>query len=1148
MAIPTSAPWILANFDETTISSLLGLGPGDFSLVPSGAPYWTFDAPGNFVRLLSDDGTAVTGDMNVPIPNRATVELVVRFPRLPDDHGTVADHRVGVTLADDSSRGISIYFAKTGIAISRVDDFGSVAPIPGTADLVREVDTFFTRIRIAVDAASGIAYLFIADARDAFPPVEAIVPIEQTPLGVPDTFQFFARGTTTQPVQVEYATIRLGPDLIIPNFPPTASAGPDRVVVAGQAARLNGRASFDVEGAQLSYTWRAIDAPFGSTYAHDNSGGTSTDDGDADGFTNTLTFTALSLPAWVAAGDVLRIAGTRHVIATVDNVGGALTTVGDTIPDAFSGQPFRVIRQSVVVGGDTETPVVVPDIQGLYRFVLVVNDGENDSDESEVLVSVVGARAPFGIEPDVGFIWNGLGDDWKSVENREVFTEAWRGAAQILGSKLLEAWQYHYNFSIRDAQRTFQKKWLAYRTLIAETSPDETVISPRYGVFLATHDFGTSNPAVTGLTLVIEHATDGGAESTDTVTTTFSADDLTTIVADLTAALAGTDIEAADISGTTLRLRSLSRGFRILSTSTAAGILGLPVDDYAHLSGTQGALVTTRTYRVEDGINLNDHGVVRGDLLILNNGQSFRVDRVLDNPSDPTRYQRVLTFEDLPADASPEWDIPSVILSAEVDYETEGSYPGDLVKAEIFDVSDSSTTDVRGTVVAQRGYQVAAHLDGFYSAFLAEKFQLRLLGIKRRKAIRIDQEIRSIPQLQDVIPQRQNPTLWMENIDYYLEPFYRDIYEAPISMLQFRDEVFIDPDLEPPDILWAELTLFSNEQNVENTFGRLVGFLRDDASAFGDDFNYTAGVAGLLYANLTGPSVAAIKTGAQILFGQPFAEVKGIILEIRNDFSPTSGRILIQDDDGNDPPRTDVVRSYVYTKDPLDETSASGLEVNPATGVPYAAGDTVEQFAPIAAGVRIIDYLNDPNWYVPFVRSGLFTEIEKYFQFLTEFNLDLVSVANLALAQQFVLDVKPTYTYPILLGVKTLEDDVDITDTLDMVIDIGLFDTFCVSGRAFMYDDYRGDGSIWSTYGDGATYYDGIVDCVSDYIEVTLETVWAGGIITYGSIFAYDVEVVDVDGTLGPPGGTFIPTYDQNLPAGTYQVILVLDAGNDIIP
>lgn len=1148
MAIPTSAPWTLASFDELTLASLLGLGPGDFSQSPSGSPYWTYNAAGNFVRHLSNDGTLVTGDFNVAVPNRATLEVFVRFPKLPNDHGTVADHRVGITLADDSSRGVSIYFAKTGIAVSRIDDFGSVAPIPDTADLVREVDTFFTRVRVALDGAGGIAYLFIADSRVAFPPVEAIVPVEQTPAGSPDRFQLFARGTATQPVQVEYSLIRLGPDLIIPNLPPQADAGPDRVIPVGQAARLNGRASFDLEGAQLTYQWRAIDAPYNSDYAHDNSGGSTTDDGDADGFTDLLTFTAGSLPSWVAPGDVLRFGATRHVIATVDNPGGSLTTEGDTLPDNLSGQPFRVIRQSVIIGADSETPVVVPDIQGLYRFVLIVNDGESDSEESEVLVSVVGARSPFGVEPDVDFIWNGLGDDWQLVENRHVFTEAWRGAAQILGSKLLEAWQYHYNFSIRDAQSTFQKKWLAYRTLITETEPDDILIDPRYGLFLATHNFGSGDPPVTGETLVIEYATDDSATSVETVTATFTADDLTTIVADLTAALAGTDIEAADIGGTTLRLRSLTRGFRILSTSTAALLLGLPVDTFAHLSGAEGGRVTERTYRVDDGVNLDDHGVQRGDLLVLNNGQAFRIDRVLTDPGDPGPAQRVLCFDPLPGDASPEWEIPSVVRSAAVDYESEGSYPGDLVKAEVFDVSDSSTTEVRGTVVAQRGFQVAAHLDGFYSAFLAEKFEIRILGVKRRKAIRIDEEIRSIPQLQDLIPQSQNPTVWRENTDYYLEPFYRDIGEAAIPMLQFRDEVFIDPDIEPPDIFWAELTLFSNEQNIENTFGRLVSFLREDAANFGDDFNYTAGVAGLLFANLAGPAVRTIKTGAQILFGQPFAEAKGVILEIRNDFSPTTGRILVQDDDGFDPPRADVVRSYVYTKDPLDLTPTSGLEINPATGVPYAVGDTVEQFAPLGAGVEILDYLNDPDWYVPFVRSGLFTEVEKFFQFLTEFNLDLVSVANLSLALQFVLDVKPTYTYPILLGVKNLEDDVDIVDVLDFALDMNLIDSFCDSGRAFIYDDYRGDGTLWSNYDDGVTYYDGIVDCVSDYIEFTLETAWAGGVITYDSIFVYDTEVIDVDGNLGPPGGTFFPTYDQNLPAGTYQVILVIDSGNDIIP
>lgn len=1135
MAVPTTNPWNLANFDELHISSLLGLGPGDFSIVPSGAPYWTYDAAGNYVALTSADGVALTGDLNIPLSTRYTLEVQARFPKLPNDHNIVAGNRVGITVADDSSRGFSLYFAKTGLAIGRVDDFGSVATLPDTADLVREVENRFTRLRIAVDGSGGLAYVFIAPVTEAFPPIEAIIPIEDTPLGIPDTFRLFALGTPTQPVRVEYRLIQVGTDLIIPNFPPTANAGPDRVLPAGQVARLDGRASFDVEGAQLTYQWRLVDAPFGSIYAHDNSSGTTVDDGDADGFTSTLAFTASTLADWVAPGDVLQIQGTRHVIATVDNGSGTLTVAEDTIPDSFTSVPFRVLRQSILVGPTTEQPSATPDIQGTYRFSLVVNDGESDSAEAEVLVNVVAARAPFGIEPDTKFIWNALGDDWRFVENRHVFTEAWTGTAQVLAGKLLEVWQHHYNFNLRDAQPYFQRKWLPYRTLVEETSPLTVSVSPRWGFLKAGYDWALGDPAITGLALEI---TPVGGETT---TVTFTANDLATAVADINSASPGV---VATAVGTRLVLSSTSSYFQVEPGSTANGLLGFAVGINSSLSGTGGSRVTERTYRVEEGINLRSYGVSNGDLLLLNNGQAFLIERVISDASDPTEYQRIITYDSLPADATETWEIPATVTS-DVDYGIEGVYPGDVVKAEVFDSTTGNVSDASGRVRGYRGKTLGVDLGDLALGYSdLNRYEVTVLGVKRRKAIRIDEEVVSVPQLQDKIPQSASPQLWKENLDYYLAPFFRDIGDAPIPMLQFADATFIDPDIEPPDVFWAEITLFSNDENIEGTFGQLAEFSRDQAEAYGDDFSYKAGVAGLLYAKLRGPEVRAIKIGAQILLGEPFAEEKGIIIEIQNAFSPTQGRIIIQDDDGFDPPRTDVVRSYVYKRDPLDATPTSGIEENPATGAPYAVGDTVEQFAGLGSGVDVIDYINDPDWFVPFVRAGLFGELEKFHKFVVQYNLDLVTLANVSLLYQFVLGSRPHYTFPLLLGLKSLEEDIDVTDVLDQTLALNEIDSMCTNGPAYVYDDWRSDGTLWAQY-DGGLFYDMGTDCVSDTVELVITVDWAGGAVSYGMGFFYSTPVIDVDGNVGAPGSTFTPTYGQVLPAGQYVVNVTIDNGND---
>jgi hypothetical protein len=1128
---------------------MLGLGPSDLTATPSVSPYYAYNSDLTLINIRVDDSVSTSLVFSAGLPSRFTLDVVVRCPQLPHNLGDLDKRRFGLTLADDAGRGFTLYFAKTGVAISRVDNYGAATALPDTSDVTEAVATSFFTIRVAVDGGLGRAYIFVGEGVTESPALRWVVPVEQTPDTVGDVFKIFAKGTTAEPVYVELVQLRLAADLVLANYPPIADAGADRVTTVGSAVRFDGRASYDVEGVPLKYKWTCIDAPYVSTFAADTSTVTTEDDGDADGVTSFISVSPLQVPAWLAAGDVMRLRGAVYEIVSVDSGTGLLEVDTDSVPDNIAGEPGRFIRQSVLLDRSSATPTAVPDLPGLYRFRLVVNDGELDSEASEVLANITALQTPVGVEPQVSIIWKAIGDEWRLVEGRDVFEQAWIGVAQILSGKLLEAWQHHYNSSIRDAQQVFQRKWIAYRTLIAEASPSDSVISARFGGFLSDHRFEVGPATVSGLALRVEVVNTGGTFTS--ISTTLGTGTRAAIVsalnASLSTALGNTEItaEPSDTRDGAERLAITGRrAFRLSGSACAA--LGLAEGVLNELAGSSGARVTDRVYYVE-GVDLVRHGVQRGDLLVLNNGESFTIDRVLSDVSDPGPNRRILLFDRTPVDSTASWAIPSVVRGGgDTDYEVEGTYPGDLAKIEIYAQASGQVSTANSYVAAQKGAQLAARLGvEVHAALLADK-ELRFVGVKRRKAVPLPADVLSVPTLQALIAESLGPTRLREHVDYILEPFYRAEGGRPIPMLQFADSVFIEPDLEPADVLWAETTLFDNQVHVEGLFGRLVNFLRDDAATFSKDFNYVSGVAGLLYAQQRGPTVFAMTVGAQILLGQPFAEAAGYIEEIRVNYSPRQGRILIRDADGNVPTQSDTVRAYYYTKDPADLSPTSGLAENLETGNPWVAGEYIPQFSPIGAGVGLVDIYENARWW----RSGGMFEVEKFHRFACTFSLELVDLANIALLFSLLTRIKPTYTKTLLVGEFDAAEDLDIDDTAAVLVTLDPYDTL-LGVLGCRYDDYRGNGVTSSLYDDGVTRFDALLDSIVDTISFEMIIEWPGGTLDFPTVWPFDLDtdVVDVDGAeTGVPGTIFSLSDGMDLAAGTYQTDVAIKSGPVLPP
>lgn len=235
-------------------------------------------------------------------------------------------------------------------------------------------------------------------------------------------------------------------------------------------------------------------------------------------------------------------------------------------------------------------------------------------------------------------------------------------------------------------------------------------------------------------------------------------------------------------------------------------------------------------------------------------------------------------------------------------------------------------------------------------------------------------------------------------------------------------------DKPAPDRLWAEVSFFNNNDNIENNFGILVGLTRDDIASVSTDLNYRQAVSGIMFAYLRGSALEKVRLGAQILLGLPFAENRGIIRSIENDYrldihgTPILGRLLIEDID-NVGQALGTQRIYTF---PIEEGSVlAGLETSPVTGVEYKVGDVVEKFAALSKGVEISDYVSSPLDSNFTVKRSL----QQFHSLRLRVNDNLFTLNEIGLVSTFLKRITPSYVAFFLSSLSEFFDTVKIVDT-----------------------------------------------------------------------------------------------------------------------
>ena len=183
------------------------------------------------------------------------------------------------------------------------------------------------------------------------------------------------------------------------NRPPVADAGEDNSYIEGSSVSLDGSSSFDPDGDVLSFSWSSLDGIILFDAAGDSPSFIlpqvtentiyhfvlTVNDGTVNSAPDTVEITALQVnkkPVAFAGSD---LSVNENETASLD---GSMSydDDGDTITYLWSA-PVNVTLSATNIDKPSFTaPAVHRD--SVLRFILTVNDGNNDSDPDEVLVTV----------------------------------------------------------------------------------------------------------------------------------------------------------------------------------------------------------------------------------------------------------------------------------------------------------------------------------------------------------------------------------------------------------------------------------------------------------------------------------------------------------------------------------------------------------------------------------------------------------------------------------------------------------------------------------------------------------------------------------------------------------------------------------------
>lgn len=698
-------------------------------------------------------------------------------------------------------------------------------------------------------------------------------------------------------------------------------------------------------------------------------------------------------------------------------------------------------------GRTSSIGVILVDSLGLCVVELLVNDGELDSLPAEVLLNGYETNVQLGLTPDLSFIWNYISDFWRVVEGKEKAETVWSGLAQVYSDLLMRLWQYDYSKSILDIQRLFQARWVSYATGYEELNYSELPAAIDNAISASGFSFV---PRITDraydLGVVVSDVSDVQylvlnnipykiirvEQSATTVVITSDPmpfDDVISIEttppltpADGDSYMVGIGAGGAWVGydGDIATWDDLAASWTFSeSVRPKAWMIRASVTSrFSNFSDLRVSVGDTASFEVslDDDVSLVDCFVyaVRGSVLVFD---STNIDTYLADDLYTVKFKSITRRSQIQVDDLVQ-SVPRLQGTIAIIRVSGAVSP--YLEHRDYRVESITTIEDREVNTIQF-YNLWSPFDlrgfaGFTSSPDHEYFYDNTIDFEATFGVGAD--------LSEYVIEIDGGSV--HRLRSVIGPNQVELFDPELTLSLSGKKWWIRRREVPEENLWAEITYLNNNKLIESNFGYLVGFELDHLAERTDDLDYLSATQGLWYFKWNGRTPYNIRVGSQIILGLPFAEKAGTIVDIQDPFDATRSRVLVQDEDNEL-----NIRSYYFP-------TVVGIEDNPATGLPYAQGDSVIRFAPLSKGVEVVDYVSHPEWFQPYVWSGDFHESQKVHTFGILIDAEVFNLTNLLFLIDYisgsrerdVVQNKPTYTWPLFAVVKNFSDTIDVADPI----------------------------------------------------------------------------------------------------------------------